>query len=294
MTDYNHKLMGNKVTAYLHDIHCQVTSVPPKHQHQNSLVKRNWRSVVRMDRSWLNSSLLPSSFCFYAIKCEVEVSNYLPIQLRGQITTPFELAHHIKSDIRTLIPMFSIAYSDKQSDSASIRKNLHSQSLRVIVIGRCNESNCVQFYHPPSKKILTSAVYKLDPTLAADPIFNLKYDGRLFFNTYHNEADLYLQSTHTLDSIIIKIKEYPNQYTAAKVIDIPSPGSDIYTLQHLATNNIFNMPNDRLLPYNPNAKPYDVLKDRDNTLPSWIKNNAPATILIDDMEKPKRGNLVLH
>ena len=83
----------------------------------------------------------------------------------------------------------------------------------------------------PRQNILRSAVYKLDPTLAAGPIFNLRYDGGLFFNTYHNDADMHLQDTHTLDSIVyIKIKDTPEQYIAVKVLGIPTNGSDIYTL----------------------------------------------------------------
>ena len=54
------------------------------------------------------------------------------------------------------------------------------------------------------------------------------------------------------------------------------------------------MPANRLLNHNPHATPSNILKDRDNTLPSWIKTNSPATILTDDMEKPRRGTLVLH
>ena len=125
VTDYDHKLMGKKITEYLNDINCKIESAPPKHQHQNGLVERNWRSVIRMARSWLNSSLLPSSFWFYAIKRAVEVSNYLPVTLRGQITTPFELAHHVKPNIQIqiLLPIFSIAYIDKPSDSNNIREN---------------------------------------------------------------------------------------------------------------------------------------------------------------------------
>ena len=124
VTDYDHKLMVKKVCEYLNDIQCTVASAPPKYQHQNGLVERNWRSIVRMAHSWLNSPLLPSSFWFYAIKRAVEVSNYLPVTLRGQVTTPFELAHYVKPYIRTLLPMFSIAYIDKPSDSNDVRENL--------------------------------------------------------------------------------------------------------------------------------------------------------------------------
>ena len=91
--------------------------------------------------------------------------------------------------------MFSIAYIDKPRDNTSSRQSFHSESLRVIVMGRSTTSNCVEFYHPPSKQVLTSADYRIDPTLAAGPIFNLNYDGGLFFNTYHNEADTHLMST---------------------------------------------------------------------------------------------------
>ena len=38
-----------------------------------------------------------------------------------------------------------------------------------------------------------------------------------------------------------------------------------------------------------NATPSNVLKDRDNTLPSWVKIN-----LTDEIEKPRRGTLMLH
>ena len=155
-----------------------------------------------MARGWLNSALLPSQFWFYAIKRAVEVSNYLPIKSSGIITTPFELVHHVKPDIRTLIPMFSIAYIDKPLDNTSSRQSFHSQSLRVIVIGRSTTSNCVEFYDPPSKQVLKSADYRIDPTLAAGPIFNMNYDGGLFFNTYHNEADTHLMSTYALGSIV--------------------------------------------------------------------------------------------
>ena len=54
------------------------------------------------------------------------------------------------------------------------------------------------------------------------------------------------------------------------------------------------MPKNQLQTHNPQATPSNILKDRDNNLPSWIKTNAPATILTDGMEKPRRGTLVLH
>ena len=125
VTDYDHKLMWKKVSEYLNDIRCKIESTPPKHQHQNGLVECNWRSVVQMARSCLNFALLPSFFWFYAIKRAVEGSNYLSVTPRGQVTTPFKLGHHVKKDIRTLLPMFSITYIGKPSNSNDVRENLH-------------------------------------------------------------------------------------------------------------------------------------------------------------------------
>ena len=90
----------------------------------------------------------------------------------------------------------------------------------------------------PSKQVLASANYHLDPTLPVGPVFDLKYNGGLFFNTYHNEADTHRMGTHThtLDSIVyIKLHHTSPIHVAVKVIGLPQPGSYIYTLQHLQT-----------------------------------------------------------
>ena len=109
--------------------------------------------------------------------------------MNGTITTPFELVHHKQPDLRSLIPLFSVAYIDHPSTGTTATTNLAPQTLRVILIGRSSTSTALEFYHPPTKQIYSSSVYKLDTTLAAGPLFNLHYDGGLFFNTYHTEAD---------------------------------------------------------------------------------------------------------
>lgn len=191
--------------------------------------------------------------------------------------------------------MFSIAYIDKPADNTSVHESFHSQSLRVIVIGRSSKSNCVEFYHPPSKKVIATPNYdRMEPTLSAGPIFDLKYDGGLFFNTYHNKADTHRMGTHTLDSIVyFKLHHNSPLHVVTKVIGPPQPGSGIYILQHLKTKNIFNIPAHRIIADNPHATPSYVIKNRDNALPIWIKSNAPATMITTIMEQPKRETLVL-
>ena len=75
IADFDQKLIGISIRNKLAENGTKIEAAPPKHQHHNGLVERNWRTIVRMVRSWLTSSLLPSSFWFYAIKRVVEVSN---------------------------------------------------------------------------------------------------------------------------------------------------------------------------------------------------------------------------
>ena len=153
----------------------------------------------------------------------------------------------------------------------------------------------VYLYHPPFKQFYSSALYWLDPTLAAGPIFNLPYNGGIFFNAYHNKADNYRSLSHSLDATV-SVKPYATDHTCipAKVIGVPASDSDIYTLQLHTTKQIISISYSRILAYNPEATPSDVLKDRDKSMPTWIKLNAPTTIFTDGMPKLYQGTLILH
>ena len=66
--------------------------------------------MVSMARNWLASVELPASFCFYAVRHAAKVCNYFPYKLEdGEVTTPFELAHKEKPDLRVLFKMFGLA-----------------------------------------------------------------------------------------------------------------------------------------------------------------------------------------
>ncbi len=54
------------------------------------------------------------------------------------------------------------------------------------------------------------------------------------------------------------------------------------------------MPSSRILPYNPTAILANAIETRDKYLPSGIKQNAPATIFLPTMPKPRRGILKYH
>jgi len=126
----------------------------------------------------LASSLLPSEFWWFALRRATDVSNYLPLKLNGKLTTPHELVYDNKPDMRNLIPLFSsVAYPEYKSASS-----LDTHLCRATLVGRSGKKYALEFYHPSTKRIITTATYKLDPRhTTAGPEFGLSYDGGLLF-----------------------------------------------------------------------------------------------------------------
>ena len=249
-----------------------------------------------MARSCHSSALLlPSSFRYHAFKRAIEVTNYLPVTLNGITTTPFELVHHHKPDICSLIPLFSVAYIGHPNTGTTATPTFTSQSLRVLLISCSAKSTVLKFYYPPTKQILTSSVYRLDPTIASCPIFNLHYDGGLFFNTYHNEAASTQAPTFQLDqTVYFEMQLGSGNFVHGKILTIPFSDSNIYSMQRRDNRNIIQMPLSCLTPSNPNALLTNELQTIDKTLPSWIKQNFAATLFLDTIPKPCQGVLKHH
>ena len=100
-TDFDHKLIGGNVAKFLNEEEkIRLESAPPYRQHQNGLVVRHWQTIVNMARNWLHSSMLPTTYWYFAIKRAVEVSNVMPIQFKNKqtITTPYERVFNKKVD----------------------------------------------------------------------------------------------------------------------------------------------------------------------------------------------------
>jgi hypothetical protein len=86
-----------------------VNAAPAYRQDKNGLAERHWQTMVSMSRNWLASAELPSTFWFYAVRHAAEICNYFPYQLEdGTYSTPFELVHKIKPDLRVLFKMFGL------------------------------------------------------------------------------------------------------------------------------------------------------------------------------------------
>ena len=87
--------------------------------------------------------------------------------------------------------------------------------------------------------------------------------------------------TYTVDQTVY-IKSKDNTFVPASVLSIPQQKLSIYIIQ---------MPEIRIFSCNPPFSPANEMSIQDTTLPSWIKNNVPATLYISQMPEARRGLL---
>jgi hypothetical protein len=154
------KLIGGKAREYLNSLLIHVNVAPAYRQGRNGLAERHWQTMVMMAGNWLASAELPSTFWFHVVKRAAEVCNYVPFKLEnGQFTTPFELAHQKKPDLRVSFKLFGLAAVCHERVSDTQISTFDSQSLLMIAIGRCLNSNGLPFYNPENGTFVSSFDY---------------------------------------------------------------------------------------------------------------------------------------
>jgi hypothetical protein len=117
--------------------------------------------MVSMARNWLASAELPATFWFFAVCRAAETCNYFPYKLEdGSFTTPFELAHQVKPDLRVLFKLFALAAVRRERVGDTNLQKFDSQSLPMIAVGRCANSPRIQFYNPENGTFVSSIDFK--------------------------------------------------------------------------------------------------------------------------------------
>jgi deoxyuridine 5'-triphosphate nucleotidohydrolase len=292
-TDFDHKLMGGEVASILKSKHIRVESAPPYRQHQNGMVERHWQTLVNMARNWLSSSMLPVEYWYFAIKRACEVSNMLPIKKNGKLTTPYELVYNKKVDYRALFPLFSIAYIRQHREEGQDKNKWTSKSLKCVLVGKCNKSDSLLFYHPPSKQTLScSDGYRFDTFSPAGPQFGKHYDGDFIFNIKSSMDAIHKPPTHESNSTVYV--QIDGAYKEAKVLNIPiNDDSEPYTIQEVNTGEIHQMLAEEILDHDPSATPTDIPT---SNIPfphlQWLQNGEKVTLFLPQlMKKPKQGKI---
>ena len=293
LCDCDKKLLQGNVAELLRKEKVLLASAPRDRQNQNGLAERNWYTCVRMARSWLSASALPPKFWYHAIKRAAEIANYFPIKHGSTITTPFELAHGVKPDFRTLFPMFSLAYvrqtTDPTSNSTSHREKFTNQSIKCIAIGRDPLSDGLLFYNPRSNRTISSSDYRLDPTKPSGIAFKYDPPDSFHFHLHDKNVDINRPPEFDLGQIIL-LNLPDNNINEEKgvVIGIPLVDDQPYAIQSLQDQAIYHALPNEMSPLPPSSTTTDI-----EDAPSWIKNNCKCTLYIPNkMPKPIQGKLI--
>jgi len=255
---------------------------------KNGLVERHWQTMVSMARNWLASAELPSTFWFYAVRHAAEVCNYFPFRLEsGLYSTPFELAHKQKPDLRVLFPMFGLAAVRREKIGDSSLTKFESQSIPMIAIGRCQQLNGLQFYNPLSSTFVSSIDYKFQSNVTSGARFGFRYQPGTFIYRL-DETNQILTPKFSLESeVLVHTHSPPHR---AKVIGLPSyDRPNVYTVifsdgsisEYSNENNILTL------------APVSQSNEKSILLPSWIQDGTNATVFLTSMTRPRHGKLRL-
>jgi hypothetical protein len=172
-------------------------------QDKNGLAERHWQTIVSMARNWLATAELPPSFWYYAVHCAAEICNYFPMPLEdGTFSTPFQLVHHVKADLRLLFKPFALAAARRERKGDETLQKFESQSLPMITLGRCPLSNGLQFYNPVNGTFISSIDYTFQHHVSSGSKFGYKYQAGTFIYRLDETTTTY-QPKFKLDSTVL-------------------------------------------------------------------------------------------
>jgi hypothetical protein len=239
-----------------------------------------------MTHNWLASAELPSSFWFYAVRHAAEVCNYFPVSLEdGTMSTPFGMAHHIKPGLRLMFKPFAFAAVRRERKGNATLQKFESQSLPMIVLGRCPISNGLQFYNPINGSIVSSIDYTIQHHVTSGSKFGYSYQPGTFIYRLDESTTMYAPKFHLDSTVLVHTHTPPIKAT---VIGIPTYSHpDIYTVkfqdgtiaEYSSTSNILE------------SVPDTSSIDKPTLLPEWIKGGCTATLFLHNMSKPNHGRL---
>ncbi len=187
-TDCDAKLLSHQVVSWLCEHGSDIASSAAGPQSSNGLVERQWRTMVKMARSYLMDKQMPWCYWFQAIQHAARMMNCIPGKVNDALTTPFELIHHSPPDSRLWFPLFSIGYFHHTRDGSVSRSGFQAQTMEGIAVGRSNTSNAMVFYNPTTKQYYEPDTYKLDPSRLPSTAFpkEISYDGGIFAELYRD------------------------------------------------------------------------------------------------------------
>jgi hypothetical protein len=183
--------------------------------------------------------------------------------------------------------MFGLTAVRREKVGDSSLNKFESQSIPMIAIGRCQQSNGLQFYNPVSSTFVSSIDYKFQSNVTSGARFGYCYQSGTFIYRL-DETNHILTPKFSIDSeVLVHTHSPPHR---AKIIGIPSyERPDIYTVlfsdgsisEYSDENNILTL------------APVQQSNGKSVLLPTWIEDGTNATVFLSTMSRPRHGKLRL-
>ena len=109
------------------------------------------------------------------IPCQQGPQYLLPTIWRTNNLSIWICLYNKKPDYLQIRP-FSSAYYCHHKGCAVKLTQFQSYSLQGITLGWSDIANKIEIYHPSSKQLYISAIFKIDELKKTNSLFNLKYD----------------------------------------------------------------------------------------------------------------------
>ena len=149
-----------------------------------------------------------------------EVCNYFPYRLEdGNYITPFQLVHKVQPDLHVLFPMFGLAAVRREHVGDSNLNKFEPQSIFMIAIGRCPQSNGLQFYNPSNGTFDSSIDYKFQLHSTSGAHFGYKSQPGTFIYCLDKFTTIFRPRFQLNSKVFVHTHSPPHQ---AKIIGIPS------------------------------------------------------------------------
>ncbi len=145
--------------------------------------------MVHMSRAYLTEKQMPRKFWlwYFAIKHSARMMNMIPGKYKDKLASPFMLAHGVRPDPRTWLPIFLLCYFHHKKDSNASRSKKQAHTLNGIIIGRSLTSNALLIYNPHNQQYYEPDSYRLDSYCLPSSVYpSIVYDGGLFVSLHRD------------------------------------------------------------------------------------------------------------
>jgi hypothetical protein len=219
---------------------------------------------------------MPHTFWHFAIKHSARMMNMIPGKYNDKLASPFMLAHGVRPDPRTWLPIFSLCYFHHEKDSDASHSKNHAHTLDGIVIGQSSTSNALLIYNPRNQRYYKPDSYRLDSYCLPFSVYpSIVYDGGLFVSL-HRDGLAPPNEPYPPGTRVAKTNPYTNVTLSGTVMDISlNPATSPQYLIQFDDGTMSSIPAskmDSLIP-----KPNVNMLDSSHLLPPFLHINSKIT-----------------